>query len=177
MNREIGHHSQDSWVSQQLADPALRLAFDQERATREFSEQLDQVLVSENISRAELAKRLGKSRAYITQTLRKGRNLTIATMAEIAGACGFELHVRLHRRQAEGGPIFTEPCPDWHAVTLTSTVTLEAKWEVKVSVQDGRFKKERPVHARSPPSHVSMMFPALPPSNSAELEPIDICAP
>lgn len=47
------------------------------------------------VSRAELARRIGKSKPYVTQLLRASSNLTLRTLAEVAWALGarFTLHV------------------------------------------------------------------------------------
>ncbi len=42
----------------------------------------------EGITKAALARRLGKSKAYVTQALSGGRNMTLRTLAEFAWACG-----------------------------------------------------------------------------------------
>lgn len=104
------------WVASQLADPKVRLEFDRERASEEFVDQLDAALQSGGISRATLAGTLGRSRAFITQTLRRRANLTIKTMAELAGACGYELHIALLPRGAGTGPVWSEPQSQWSVV-------------------------------------------------------------
>jgi transcriptional regulator with XRE-family HTH domain len=47
----------------------------------------------EEISKADLARRLGKSRAAITQMFHKTPNITIKKMIEIADAIGLDLHI------------------------------------------------------------------------------------
>jgi transcriptional regulator with XRE-family HTH domain len=111
-------------VTQQLTQPGVRLAFDKERATLEFGQQLAHALAANGMSRAQLARNLGKTRAYVTQVMRDGQNLTIKTMAELAGACGHELHIKLHQRVAEGGPIYSESGPDWSAIRVVSKQTM-----------------------------------------------------
>jgi transcriptional regulator with XRE-family HTH domain len=49
----------------------------------------------QNISRAELAKRLGTSRAYVTQILRTNFNPTIETVVKIAIALDANLSIQL----------------------------------------------------------------------------------
>jgi transcriptional regulator with XRE-family HTH domain len=45
------------------------------------------------VSRAELASRLGKSRAYVTKLLRHGSNLTVQTISDVFHALGRSLRV------------------------------------------------------------------------------------
>lgn len=54
----------------------------------EINEQICEWMEKQNISRAELANRLGKSRAYITRMLNGSHNLTIGTMMKVAMALG-----------------------------------------------------------------------------------------
>ncbi len=46
-----------------------------------------------NISKADLAKRLGKSRSAITQMFNKTPNITLKKMVEIADAIGIDIHI------------------------------------------------------------------------------------
>ena len=48
-----------------------------------------------SISKAELAKRLGKSRPFVTQVLNSGRNLTLRTWADIATSLGHRVTARM----------------------------------------------------------------------------------
>jgi antitoxin component HigA of HigAB toxin-antitoxin module len=100
---------QQDWVSQQLAEAGVRASFEQERAAHEFIAQIESVLREKHISKAQLARVLGRSAPSISQALQKGRNLTIKLMCEIASACDHEVHVRLRARDAHGGPIHVEP--------------------------------------------------------------------
>ena len=47
----------------------------------------------EDISKADLARRLGKSRAAITQMFNKTPNITVKKMIAIADAIGLDLHI------------------------------------------------------------------------------------
>ena len=55
----------------------------------------------ENISKADLARRLGKSRAAITQMFQKTPNITLRKMVEIAEAIGLDLHISASQLQEE----------------------------------------------------------------------------
>jgi ribosome-binding protein aMBF1 (putative translation factor) len=99
--------AEKDWVSRQLEKPGVRWGFDQERASYEFCQQLETALSAEDISRSELAERLGKTKASVARSLKRGRNLTIKTMSELASACGMELHVLLRRRDQTTGPVFS----------------------------------------------------------------------
>lgn len=122
MTRDNGTPHDNRWFERQLADPEVRLAFDQERASLEFIHQLDAVMSRSGVSKAMLARRLGRSRAFVSQALSRGRNLTIKTMVELAGACGYELHVLLRRRSDVENVICVEPT-EWQLKRKGTGVT------------------------------------------------------
>jgi transcriptional regulator with XRE-family HTH domain len=60
----------------------------------DFTEEICRLLVGKNTTRAELARRLQTTPAYVTKVLRGNANLTLASMAKIAFA--LESQVRIH---------------------------------------------------------------------------------
>ncbi len=58
---------------------------------------IQNAITKSNLSRAELARRLGTSRAYVSKMLNSegGNNLTIKTMARILLCCGYEMRFEL----------------------------------------------------------------------------------
>ncbi len=60
-----------------------------------FTEEFHQLTESKNISRAELARRLGVSPAYVTKIFRGDVNFTIDSMVRLARAVGVRLHLHL----------------------------------------------------------------------------------
>jgi transcriptional regulator with XRE-family HTH domain len=82
----------------------------------DFAEAVARQLEKTKISRAELAKRLGASRAYVTKMLNEillaGPNLTMASMAKLAFALGVKIEphfVSLAEAYAESGSAFSFP--------------------------------------------------------------------
>lgn len=61
----------------------------------EFAEQIVRAMKSQGVTKAELGRRLGVSRAYTTRILDAPPNLTLLSMAKVALALGLtvELHV------------------------------------------------------------------------------------
>lgn len=47
----------------------------------------------QGISKADLARRLGRTRGYVTQILSGSRNFTLRTLAEVADALGHRVHL------------------------------------------------------------------------------------
>jgi predicted DNA-binding protein (UPF0251 family) len=77
-----------SWFDRKHATPRQQLLFEQERAVLLATEETLRLMGREGITKAALARRLGKSKAYVTQALSGGRNMTLRTLAEFAWACG-----------------------------------------------------------------------------------------
>ena len=58
----------------------------QERLILDVTEQLAGALEDDGVTRAELARRLGRTPGFVSQLLGGGRNLTLRTIADIAAA-------------------------------------------------------------------------------------------
>ena len=75
------------------SSPERMKNFQRERLEMEITELICNLMEQEKVSRAELARRLGKSRPYITKILQSGNNLTVDTIADIFFALGRSLRV------------------------------------------------------------------------------------
>jgi len=64
----------------------------------DLTEQIVQAMQRQRVSRADLAERLGVSRAYVTQLLRGKPNTTLRTLVRVAAALGLKLQASLVRR-------------------------------------------------------------------------------
>ena len=62
----------------------------QEKLILDVTESVFEVLEAQGKSKADLAKAMGRSNAYITQLLNGSRNMTLRTLSDI----GFALHVQ-----------------------------------------------------------------------------------
>lgn len=80
------------WVN---ATAERRKLYAQERLIAEVGEAIESAMLSENMKRTELALRLGCSKANLTQLLSGGRNMTLRKLADIAGAVGYRVEVKL----------------------------------------------------------------------------------
>ena len=65
----------------------------QEDLILDVTELLSAAMEEKQISKSELAARLGKSKGFVTQVLSGNRNLTLRTIADIADALGFRVRV------------------------------------------------------------------------------------
>jgi transcriptional regulator with XRE-family HTH domain len=66
----------------------------QERLIFEVTEEISRVLTEEELSRAQLAERLGRSKGFVTQLLSGERNMTLRTVADLVHVLGRRFSVR-----------------------------------------------------------------------------------
>jgi transcriptional regulator with XRE-family HTH domain len=66
----------------------------------EFTDDLCRIMKEKKVSRAELARRIGSSRAYITKLLGGGANFTLLTMVKLAMALDGAVHIHIADKQA-----------------------------------------------------------------------------
>ena len=83
-----------------LDNPEFRKLFAIEGLAMEAAELLSSLMEEREISKASLARRMGRSRAWITQLLSGKTNMTVKTLAEIAYALDAELELRVAGRSA-----------------------------------------------------------------------------
>jgi transcriptional regulator with XRE-family HTH domain len=79
----------------ELSSVENRRLLREEELILEATVALAQALEAEGMRKTELAQRLGKSRAFVTQILSGGRNLTLRTLADAADALGYQARLRL----------------------------------------------------------------------------------
>jgi ribosome-binding protein aMBF1 (putative translation factor) len=68
------------------ASPENRLLHREEQLIFDVTEALSEALEQAGLSKTELARRLGKSKGFVSQLLAGGRNLTLRTLADVADA-------------------------------------------------------------------------------------------
>ena len=84
-----------------LASSENRKLFEQERLLVEATEQLSELMEKKRVSRAQLAQRIGKSKAFVTQLLRGNHNMTLRTVADLFGALDHEVCLKSQPRDQE----------------------------------------------------------------------------
>ncbi len=77
-----------NWFDNQLAERDKSPDFILECVLIAATERICELMDKHDISRAELARRLGKSRAYVTRMLNGQPNMTLKTLTQIAVALG-----------------------------------------------------------------------------------------
>ncbi|HCF62491.1 MAG TPA: hypothetical protein DFS52_31430 [Myxococcales bacterium] len=83
----------DKRTMRRFSDLRAQAIYDRENAIMELTEAVVRAMEAQNLTRAEVAKRLGKSKAAITQLL-QGPNFRFGTAAELAVAVGLHFHAR-----------------------------------------------------------------------------------
>ncbi len=80
----------------------------------EFIDQIVEEMDAQNVSSAELARRMGTSRAWVSKVLRGENNLTVASMGKLAFALGLKVTTELaplEEARAEAPATPTAPPP------------------------------------------------------------------
>src|ERR1700722_5595922 len=80
-----------SSVEELLETEEGRREFMKEELGFEATEKIAELMEIMNVSKSELAKRTGNSKAYITQVLSGTRNMTVHTLAGLAFALGYRI--------------------------------------------------------------------------------------
>jgi len=65
----------------------------QEQLLFDATELISRAMVQQNVSKSELAKRIGKSKAYVTQVLSGQTNMTLRTLSDLAEALGYDVEL------------------------------------------------------------------------------------
>ena len=83
-----------TWITELAKDEEGRRLLEQERLILEVTESIANVMEEQGISRDELAKRLGKTPAFVTKLLRGDNNLTLRTLADVFYAMNHGLSLK-----------------------------------------------------------------------------------
>jgi transcriptional regulator with XRE-family HTH domain len=78
----------------------------QEELILEVTEAMARALRTSGLTQAELAGRLGKSKGFVSQIFGGGCNLTLRTLADVAGALGCKVQIQLKPEQPKA-PVAT----------------------------------------------------------------------
>lgn len=76
-----------------MENPEFRKEFAVESLVLEATEVVSRLMHEQGLTKADLARRLGKSRAWVTQLLNGSANMTLRTLAEVLVALDAEARV------------------------------------------------------------------------------------
>jgi transcriptional regulator with XRE-family HTH domain len=79
-----------TYVETVVENPEQMRLYQQERAIYEVTELLESLMKESGITRSELARRLGKTKGWVTQLLDGDANKTIRTIADAFAVLGYE---------------------------------------------------------------------------------------
>jgi transcriptional regulator with XRE-family HTH domain len=80
-----------------MEDREFRRLLSSEALVAEASEVIARLMAEQDVSKADLARRLKKSRAWVTQLLSGKANMTVRTLAEVAFALDAEVRLQARR--------------------------------------------------------------------------------
>lgn len=84
-----------NWIRRLAETDEGRQILEQERLIVEVTETISALLQEQQISRSELARKIGKSPAFITKLLRGDNNFTLRTLSDIFFALDRSTHLAL----------------------------------------------------------------------------------
>jgi transcriptional regulator with XRE-family HTH domain len=76
-----------------MEDPEFRKLLSIESLVAEAAEAIARLMAEQNVSKADLARRLNTSRAWVTQLLSGKANITVRTLAEVLYALDAEVRL------------------------------------------------------------------------------------
>ena len=79
-------------VEEFTSTPEGMAAYERERAILEVTILIRRILKEENLTKSDLASRMGRSKSYVTQLLDGRANMTVRTIADVMTALGRSLH-------------------------------------------------------------------------------------
>ena len=100
-----------------MEDPEFRKLLSVEALAAEASEAIARLMAEQGVSKADLARRLDKSRAWVTQLLSGRANMTVRTLAEVVHALDAE--VKLHTRSPGGKAVAKPHAAAWQTANFT----------------------------------------------------------
>lgn len=90
----------DEEIMDQMAKDRERQEFRLEKILLNFTAEICARMEDLGINRAELAKRLGTSRAFVSKVMACNHNITLKTMDSISNALGMEIGIQVHVKKS-----------------------------------------------------------------------------
>lgn len=85
----------DSYVEQQIQDPAVRQSYEEETKALSIGIQLANQRKLIGLTQAQVAEKVGTSTPQLSRTERRPENVNMRTLMRYAAAVGMELDIRL----------------------------------------------------------------------------------
>lgn len=91
-------------VEDSISHPDEMRAFQQERMILEATEAICTLMGDQGVARVDLARRLGKTKGYITQLLDGRANMTLRTLSDVFFALDASAHINASELSIRSGP-------------------------------------------------------------------------
>lgn len=101
-----------------------RRLLQEEELILDVTESLSRLLEEVGLSKTELARRLGKTKGFVSQILAGGRNLTLRTIADVADALDYRIHIEFSKNQKEEQVESTNPIGELRMISVSAPPTL-----------------------------------------------------
>lgn len=95
-----------AWIDRAYGTDMARRELEQERFVQEVTSALYSAMLDAGLSQADVAEKLGKTPAFVSQVLSGRRNCTLHTVAEVAWAAGVRMGVESSFLQPLSSPAF-----------------------------------------------------------------------
>lgn len=116
---------------------------EQERLILHATETICELIEKRGVSRADLAREIGKSRGFVTQILSGDRNMTLRTLSDFAFALSARVSIDVEMREEEEH----DPEIHWEPFETSPNVT-RAVNEYGISHKGGRARALVPAYSR-----------------------------
>lgn len=117
----------ENWFKEKLDKFKDDIDFLAEKVILDLTEQIVAHMKENNIKRAEFAKRLGVSKAFVTKLLNGHSNLNIKTMVSVAKTLDCELNIGFGPKTFEVRRFYSAPTKQFDPNTFTENVVLSDK--------------------------------------------------
>ncbi|MBS0198766.1 MAG: hypothetical protein JSR77_18620 [Planctomycetes bacterium] len=130
-----------NWIDKLSESDAGRTHLDRERVKLEAAESICRLMEIQGVGKSELAKRLGRSPAFVTKILRGTNNFTLITLADVFRALDRSLHLAIG--PAGDGVQIPHDCGDQNSYRFDEWKTPRAtpRWQAPCAPC---FKDEEP---------------------------------
>lgn len=109
-------------LNQRYMDLLNDVKFHEEGLKFDFAEEVSKYLDEQGVTRAELARRMGTSPAWVTKMLRTNWNMTMETMAKVAFYLGMKVEPKFVRINDVSSQIVYHEEQNWAEIPMESSI-------------------------------------------------------
>lgn len=128
------------WMQEMYSTEEGKRLLEQERVLLEAQEAMCELMEAQGVSRAELAKRMEVSPAYITKLLRGTNNFTLRKLADVFYCLGRAAHVEHTPLEPAIVSPYTPSAPTEQDRKVPMELTCNSRAENPLEIDDNEFK-------------------------------------